>query len=75
MFNNEFRKNPALYWKKLSWRFNGKSLLIQPDQINMAVLFWYLVKSDAGVRTVHWTRFTRNQEHTTMYNWSHCIHT
>ena len=23
---------------------------IQPDQINMAVLFWYLVESDASVR-------------------------
>ena len=22
----------------------------QPDQVNMAVLFWYLVKSDASVR-------------------------
>ena len=25
-------------------------LSLQPDQINMAVLFWYLVKSDASVR-------------------------
>ena len=60
MFNNEFRKIPALYWKKLSWRFNGKSLLIQPDQINMAVLFWCLLKYDAIVfanlySNVHWT--------------------
>ena len=30
---------------------------VQPDQIHMAVLFWYLVKSDAWLRyyaRVHW---------------------
>ena len=34
---------------------------VQPDQINMVVLFWYLVKSDlSNVRnftSVHWTHF------------------
>ena len=33
-------------------------MYIQPDQINMTVLFWYLAESNASVRYgtyVHWT--------------------
>ena len=46
--------------------------------VNMVVLFWYLVKSDAGVRhcTVVYTgkvTFIMYQKHTAMYNWSPCI--
>ena len=59
---------------------------IQPDQINMAVLFWYLVKRDAIVRyyaaqysNVQWTvdksSFTRYKKHTAMYNLSPCTWT
>ena len=36
---------------------------IQPDQINMAVFFWYLVKSTR--RRIH-----KSQKHTSKFSWS-----
>ena len=30
-----------------------RCIYIQPDQIDMAVLFWYLVKSDASIRKLY----------------------
>ena len=44
----------SVIWKKMKSE--------QRDQINMAVLFWYLDK----------TLFTRYPKHTAMYNWSPC---
>ena len=49
---------------------------IQPDQIYMAVLFWYLVKSDGSVHCRVYTEqvtFLRYQEHMAIYKWSPCI--
>ena len=43
--------------------------IVQPDQMNMALLFWYIVKSDAPDKS----RFTWYQKHTTMNNWSPCM--
>ena len=45
-------------WTRRCWRYSGTCSLspssslrhVQPDQINTAVLFWFLVKSDAIVR-------------------------
>ena len=57
------------------------NFLLQTDQINMAVLFCYLVKSDASIRycTVVYvdylqdkSHFTRYQKYTTTDNWSPC---
>ena len=48
-------------------------IYIQPDDIQMAVLFWYLVKSNACVRyctLFTMDKFTRYQNNTDMYNWS-----
>ena len=40
----------------------------------MALLFWYLVKSDACALhcTLDMSHFTRHQKHTDMYNWLPC---
>ena len=53
---------------------------VQPDQINMAVLFWYLAKCDLSTvqckllvtRKLEKSLFTRYQKHTAKYNWSPC---
>ena len=52
-----------------------RTVHIQLAKINMAVLFWHLVKRDASllyctVRTLDKSRFTRYQDNTAMYNWS-----
>ena len=71
--NNKYTKSFSLWWWMKQWH-------VQPDQINMAELFWCLVKS--GLSNVHataftnkhWTNnFTRYQKHMAMYNWSPCI--
>ena len=47
------------------------TLYIQPEQMNMAVFFWYLVQSTLlYTRKLDKSRFTRYQKHTAMYNWS-----
>ena len=48
---------------------------MQPDQINMAVFLWYLVKSVATIqfRALDKSRFTRYQKQTAMYNCSLCM--
>ena len=47
---------------------------VQGDQLNMAVYFWYLVKSDVKCTLlysiVHWSLVTRYQKYTTIYSWS-----
>ena len=55
-----------------SLTLTSKSSKVQPDQIDMAVLFWYLVQSDTSVRYCTLSLrgqvlFTRYQKHTAMY--------
>ena len=52
-------------------------MYVQPNQINSAVLLWYLVKNYASVR--FWTEanteqvmFYKVQENRVMFNWSPC---
>ena len=49
-----------LFCKLGSYWVEPNEVIIQPDQINMAVFFWYLVKSDlynvSYSTWVHWTR-------------------
>ena len=51
-------------WEWWTWPWNLPVLVIsimQPDQVNMVVMFWYLVQSDASVRTAsHPIQGTRN---------------
>ena len=48
-------------------------LLIQLDQIKIAVFFWYLVKSDLSSVYPYIRQVTFYQKHTAMFNWSPCI--
>ena len=47
-----------LSWYRIGRLFlpNPKKINVQPDQINMAFIIWYLIKSDIVYAIVHWTR-------------------
>ena len=48
---------------------------VKPDQINMDVFFWYLVKTDlSSIRycTLDKSHFTGYKKHPAMFNWSLC---
>ena len=48
---------------------------IQGDQVNMTVIFWYLVKSDLSSKhmcTLDKSFFANYQKHTAISNWSPC---
>ena len=67
----------------LLWRTKKKKCVIftrvQGDQLNIAVSFWYLVKSDLSSERyctrVHWTShfFQGTRKNTAVFNWSPCI--
>ena len=54
---------------------------LQPENTNMAMCFWYLVKSDLScvvINTTVWAytkqfTFNKEPENTSMYNWSPCL--
>ena len=55
-------------------------MYVQGDQLNMAIFFCYVVKSDLSMvystvytRTLDKSLITRYKKHTDMYNWSPCI--
>ena len=48
-------------------------VLVQPDQINMAVILWDPEKVLLYTRTPEKSRFTRYHKNKVMFNWSPCI--
>ena len=54
-----------------------KLLVVQGDQLNMAVFFWYLVKSDLSSAqlytcTLDKSHFKSYQKNTALFNWLPC---
>ena len=47
--------------------------VIHGDQLNMAMFFWYLVKSDLSIQPTSSHFFLRYQKNTAIFNWSPCI--
>ena len=63
--NASYDKSLILYWNKTEALLNFISYIetkIQGDQLNMAVCFWYFVKSDSTVHQyIHWTSHVCNK--------------
>ena len=60
--NHNYKLNfriPQMKWNSIENHHKSHSFQLQPDQINMAILFWYRVNIDASVRilssNVYWT--------------------
>ena len=70
------QRKTLFYVEQLLIKYNATK--VKGDELNMAVSFWYLGKSDLSslhVYTVQFcTLFPRYKKNTAMFNWSPCTH-